>query len=56
MTWGEDNWFNYTYNTEMFTLYRGIAEVANVSYIFSANKDTLSLSSSHGISGTYVKQ
>ena len=56
VSWGYDNEFNYTFDEETFTLYRGATEVAVVSYTFSEDKDTLSLSSTAGISGTYVKQ
>ena len=56
VTWGPDNWFNYTFDDKTFTLYRGSTEVAIVSYTFSEDKKTLTLSSSAGISGTYVKQ
>ena len=56
VSWGPDNYFNYTYDETTFTLARGTVDVATVNYTFSASKDTLSLSSSAGISGTYVKQ
>ena len=56
VSWGNDNLFNYTFDEETFTLYRGTTEVAIVSYTFSEDKNTLTLSSSAGISGTYVKQ
>ena len=56
VSWGPDNEFNYTYNEETFTLLRGAIEVAIVSYVFSEDKNTLTLSSSSGISGTYAKQ
>ena len=56
VSWGPENYFNYTYDETTFTLARGTVDVATVNYTFSANKDTLSLSSSAGISGTYVKQ
>lgn len=56
VSWGPDNYFNYTYDETTFTLARGTVDVATVNYTFSADKDTLSLSSSAGISGTYVKQ
>lgn len=56
VSWGPDNEYNYTFDAETFTLSRGTIDVATVSYIFSEDKDTLSLSSSAGISGTYVKQ
>ena len=56
VSWGPDNYFNYTYDETTFTLARGTVDVATVNYTFSADKDTLSLSSSAGISGTYVKE
>lgn len=56
VSWGKDNWFNYTFNETTFTLSKGTTEVAVVSYSFSKDKTTLFLSSSAGISGTYVKQ
>ena len=56
VSWGEDNVYNYTFDEKTFTLYRGATEVATVSYTFSEDKNTLTLSSSAGISGTYVKQ
>jgi len=56
VSWGPDNFFNYTYDETTFTLARGTVDVATVNYTFSASKDTLTLSSSAGISGTYVKQ
>ena len=56
VSWGNDNLFNYTFDEETFTLSRGTTEVATVSYTFSEDKNTLTLSSSAGISGTYVKQ
>lgn len=56
VSWGPDNYFNYTYDETTFTLARGTVDVATVNYTFSADKDTLSLSSSAGISGTYVEQ
>ena len=56
VSWGPDNWFDYTYDETTFTLYRGGTQVAVVSYTFSEDKNTLTLSSSSGISGTYVKQ
>jgi hypothetical protein len=55
VSWGNID-CNYTFDEETFTLYRGGAEVATVSYTFSEDKNTLTLSSSAGISGTYVKQ
>lgn len=54
--WGSDNWFNYTFDETTFTLYRGATEVAVVSYKFSEDRKTLTLSSSAGISGIYIKQ
>ena len=56
VSWGPENYFNYTYDETTFTLARGTMDVATVNYTFSPNKDTLSLSSSAGISGTYVKE
>ena len=56
VSWGPDNEFNYTFDDATFTLSRGGAEVAVVSYTFSEDKNTLTLSSSAGISGTYAKQ
>ena len=54
--WGPDNEFNYTFDETTFTLSRGTTDVAVVSYTFSEDKNTLTLSSSAGISGTYAKQ
>ena len=56
VSWGDDNVFNYTFDDKTFTLSRGGSEVATVSYTFSEDKNTLTLSSSAGISGEYVKQ
>ena len=56
VSWGHDNLSNYTFDDETFTLSRGTAVVATVSYTFSEDKNTLTLSSSAGISGTYAKQ
>ena len=56
VSWGPDNEYSYTFDETTFTLYRGTTEVAVVSYKFSEDKNTLTLSSSAGISGTYVKQ
>ncbi|MBR5434524.1 MAG: hypothetical protein IK117_08810 [Bacteroidales bacterium] len=55
VSWGDDNVFNYTFDETTFTLSRGGYEFI-VSYTFSEDKNTLTLSSSAGISGTYVKQ
>ena len=56
VSWRHDNLSNYTFDDETFTLSRGTAVVATVSYTFSEDKNTLTLSSSAGISGTYAKQ
>ncbi len=56
VSWGDNNVFNYTFDDKTFTLSRGGSEVAIVSYTFSEDKNTLTLSSSAGISGEYVKQ
>ena len=55
VSWGDDNVFNYTFDETTFTLSRGGYEFI-VSYTFSEDKNTLTLSSSAGISGEYVKQ
>ena len=55
VSWGKDNVFNYTFDETTFTLSRGGYEFI-VSYTFSEDKNTLTLSSSAGISGEYVKQ
>ncbi|MBO4442294.1 MAG: hypothetical protein J5763_01595 [Bacteroidaceae bacterium] len=55
VSWGS-NLFDYTFDETTFTLYKGTTEVAVVTYKFSEDRKTLTLSSSAGISGIYIKQ
>ena len=54
--WGEVE-YDYTFDDKTITLSaRGYEVYANISYTFSEDKNTLTLSSSAGISGKYTKQ